>query len=538
MKYLQPLLNWSFLLAGGSCVILGLPSIATSARPQETNAAHWPTASSLSSLTLLINLPGEQSSPSARTTSPIGMNLLKLIAEAKSSIDVAVYGLRNQDDVLAALVDAQQRGVRLRVVVDQDVEGDSYYTDTHSLKDRLGAVRSDHAVDVETSKNQKELGYKPFWKAPRGFAGPPQCVGYSLADRRAVIAVHASREELSFKGDIMHHKFAIIDSAIVWTGSCNVSDSGTGGYNANAALVIRSKVVAGWYTNEFNAMYERGLYHHKKRDLRATDQRRVVLDDGVTIRLGFSPQDQNYLNVIRPALRNAQETIDVAMFFLTHKLIAADLINAHQRGVRVRVIIDATAATNGYTKHELLRVAGIPVKVESWGGKMHMKCALVDGRHLVAGSMNWTSAGERSNDENTVLVSSTTVGHQFQSAFEKMWVSIPDRWLSGRPDPESRDSVGSDSDGVDNDFDGLVDGDDPGCGESPPSLSPLPPYKVVPLADGNLLIKGNIGRDGRKIYHLPSGQYYEATRISRSRGERWFPSIWEAKGAGWTASKR
>jgi HKD family nuclease len=336
----------------------------------------------------------------------------------------------------------------------------------------------------------------------------------------------------------MHHKFAIIDSAIVWTGSCNMSDSGTGGYNANTALVIRSKVVAGWYADEFNAMYEDGLYHHKKSDLGATTQRRVVLDDGVTISLGFSPQDKNYVNLIGPALRNAQETIDVAMFFMTHKLITADLINAHQRGVRVRVIIDATAATNGYTKHELLRVAGIPVKVESWGGKMHMKCALIDGRHLVAGSMNWTSAGERSNDENALLVSSTTVGRKFQSAFEKMWASIPSRWLSGRPDPESADSVGSASDGVDNDFDDLVDGDDPGCGESPPSLIPLPPYKVVPLADGSLLIKGNISRDGRKIYHLPSGRYYKATRIRQDSGERWFPSIWEAKEAGWRASKR
>jgi phosphatidylserine/phosphatidylglycerophosphate/cardiolipin synthase-like enzyme len=148
--------------------------------------------------------------------------------------------------------------------------------------------------------------------------------------------------------------------------------------------------------------------------------------------------------------------------------------------VKVRVIIDATGATNGYTKHELLRAAGVPVKVENWGGKMHMKSAVIDDDVVVTGSMNWTSAGEYSNDENTIIVRSADHAAQYSRFFETIWASIPDRWLTANPDPESRDSTTSCTDRSDNDFDDLEDAEDPGCGESPPPLPALPPWRIVP----------------------------------------------------------
>ncbi len=55
---------------------------------------------------------------------------------------------------------------------------------------------------------------------------------------------------------------------------------------------------------------------------------------------------------------------------------------------------------------------------------------------------------------------------------------------------------------------------------------------------GNCLIKGNIARDGERIYHLPGGQYYDRTRIDSSRGERWFCTEAEAREAGWRRSRR
>ena len=52
-------------------------------------------------------------------------------------------------------------------------------------------------------------------------------------------------------------------------------------------------------------------------------------------------------------------------------------------------------------------------------------------------------------------------------------------------------------------------------------------------------IKGNINRDGERIYHTPWGsQWYGRTKISVDRGERWFCSEREALDAGWRAPLR
>lgn len=50
-------------------------------------------------------------------------------------------------------------------------------------------------------------------------------------------------------------------------------------------------------------------------------------------------------------------------------------------------------------------------------------------------------------------------------------------------------------------------------------------------------IKGNISRDGDRIYHAPGMRSYGATRIHESKGERWFCSESEAQAAGWRAPK-
>ena len=46
-------------------------------------------------------------------------------------------------------------------------------------------------------------------------------------------------------------------------------------------------------------------------------------------------------------------------------------------------------------------------------------------------------------------------------------------------------------------------------------------------------IKGNISSRGEKIYHLPNSKNYLKTKISSSKGERWFCSEKEAQENGW-----
>ena len=69
------------------------------------------------------------------------------------------------------------------------------------------------------------------------------------------------------------------------------------------------------------------------------------------------------------------------------------------------------------------------------------------------------------------------------------------------------------------------------------------PKRKTPRAEnrdsGGCRIKGNISRHGgERIYHVPSGHYYDQTRIDTSKGERWFCSEAEARAAGWRRSRR
>lgn len=57
-------------------------------------------------------------------------------------------------------------------------------------------------------------------------------------------------------------------------------------------------------------------------------------------------------------------------------------------------------------------------------------------------------------------------------------------------------------------------------------------------APGGCQIKGNISRQGKKIYHVPGQRDYARTSIDLSRGERMFCSPADAVRAGWQPAKR
>ncbi len=64
---------------------------------------------------------------------------------------------------------------------------------------------------------------------------------------------------------------------------------------------------------------------------------------------------------------------------------------------------------------------------------------------------------------------------------------------------------------------------------------PAPAPQSAPSS--NCQIKGNINRDGERIYHLPGMHSYANTRINQADGERWFCSEEEAVRAGWRAPR-
>lgn len=61
--------------------------------------------------------------------------------------------------------------------------------------------------------------------------------------------------------------------------------------------------------------------------------------------------------------------------------------------------------------------------------------------------------------------------------------------------------------------------------------------QIAQVATGDCRIKGNISANGR-IFHMPGTAAYSRTRITLSKGERWFCSADEARAAGWRAPLR
>ena len=425
---------------------------------------------------LILQNPIQFDEPANRCDSSLCTSIVELLDNAEATIDFAVYGSRSQTEILEALLRARDRGVAVRGYVDKDANNENYYSSTDTWIHEIGNIRDDYAREMNC---RSEFSGEPPCKRPDGFNGPLQCLAYNMGQDRVLVAGHASRNPITTMS-IMHNKFFIVDGKYVWTGSANISDSGTGGYNANAVVILRSKKIAKVYTSEFEQLWNRQGQCTKSGD----GVEEFDLSSG-KITTWFSPQDNSLRYGVTGLVAKANKHINVAVFFLTAKYLVADLIAAHKRGIEVRVIIDATAAKNEYSKHEILREAGIPVKIENWGSKMHMKAASVDDQYLVLGSMNWTSAGERSNDENTLLINSKELTSQFDAHFEELWESIPKTWQQKgyRPDPESPNSGTSCTDGMDNDFDNLVDAKDPGCQMDPPSLPDLPPHSIITLKE-------------------------------------------------------
>ena len=462
--------------------------------------------------------------------------LLQVIQGAQRTIDFAVYGFRDQSAIIDALEAAKKRGVRIRGVVDVDEENKNYYSGTERVRTMHPNIKTDYEADRRAAERARP--YDPRFETcrrPAGFAGPLQCLGYDFGDR-CLLAQHASIEEIEGAEKIMHDKFFVVDNRFVWTGSTNVSDSGTGGYNANLVTLIDAPQVASWYLEEFEQMFTAGAFHTEKQA--RGPYKASFPEEGVSLDVLFSPQDKPITNAVRPLIQGAKDRIDVAVFFLTHKEITRDLMQAKQRGVKVRVILDATAATNGYSKHELLREAGIPVKIEDWGGKMHMKSAVIDGQHVITGSMNWTSAGESGNDENTVVLHSEKLAKQYEVYFDRVWNAISDKWLKDRPQAESMDSAAACFDGVDNDFDHKADKEDPGCNPGAPPLPSLPPHQWVMKHDGEGKLIKAFEQDGAKFFLRPDDPAYADVIVGGQATGTFYCHESDAKNAGFKSAPR
>lgn len=349
--------------------------------------------------------------PNNSCTTNVCKEFLKLVDNTENSIDIAIYGYENIDRVTEALLKAKNRGVKIRFIYDENSNGESnYYTCNNLIKQISDKFRSDTSDSVSQSNM------------------------------------------------LMHNKFVIFDNKIVYTGSMNFSKTGFSGYDYNDVAIIKSKEIAHLYTNEFEQMLE-GKFHNKKQHNNIPNKIQV---GNSNIEIYFSPQDKSSLRIVQ-LIKNAQKYIYVPTFLITHTEISKELIAAHKRGIDIKILMDANNVYTKNTKHQVLRENGIPVKIENYAGKLHSKTMIIDDKYIIMGSMNFSNSGENKNDENTIIITNPRLAQSYKNFFNYLWEIIPDKYLNYNPKAESKESIGSCTDGVDNNFNGKIDKEEELC---------------------------------------------------------------------------
>ncbi|QLE54707.1 DUF655 domain-containing protein [Nostoc sp. TCL26-01] len=159
------------------------------------------------------------------TTQPWSNTSNGLIGEtlnsASQSVDMALFVFSEQR--LANILEQRhQQNVKIRALIDRQFAYRSY----SEALDMMG-------IDL-SNKCQNELDNQP-WKNPLTTVGVPTLP----------------------QGDLLHHKFAIIDNQRVITGSHNWSDAANHG-NDETLIVIDNPTIAAHYEREFTSLYTHG----------------------------------------------------------------------------------------------------------------------------------------------------------------------------------------------------------------------------------------------------------------------------------------
>ncbi|MCL5021410.1 MAG: phospholipase D-like domain-containing protein, partial [Bacteroidetes bacterium] len=355
-----------------------------------TGDAIFSTASpegSSDSIDVYFNYPADNSVSlgESATATNISRKFIARINAAKYSIDVALYSLSGTvgSNIATALINAKNRGVKVRMIVENDNSSTSPMT---TLKSSV-----------------------PF--------------------------ITDTFDPLNAGNGLMHNKFAVFDyrdtsSAAddwVWSGSWNATDPGNNN-DAQNAIEIQDKALANAYTMEFDEMWgsdtdtpdaTASRFGARKTD--NTPHRFVIA--GFPFELYFSPSDQTTMH-IGEELSSAAYSINVAMLTFTRGDLAQILITKKAAGEKVRVILDNNTDTGN--EFSALQNGGVEVllKGNAVTGLLHHKYAVIDGevksadQAVITGSHNWSSAAETSNNENTLIIHSKLIANLYLQEFK------------------------------------------------------------------------------------------------------------------------
>ena len=293
--------------------------------------------------------------------------LIALINDVQSTLDIAAFEWNNPR-ISQAVVDAHNRGVVVRMVVD----------DEHTIEDHEELI-----ADGEESAFQLIID-----------AGIP----YRDDDR----------------GGLMHNKFMIMDSQILWTGSMNFTMNGTYRNNNNVFVMSSTEAVAA-YQAEFDEMFIDGEFGQKSSPVNGTSF--SVGDVGVQVM--FAPEDDPVSQLIEE-LSAAQSQIRFMTFSFTLDEVGQVILDRAKAGVDIEGIFEARGSRTEFSELPLLLCSGFRVFQDGNSGTFHHKVFIIDDHTVVTGSFNISENATNSNDENMVIIHSTQIAAQYLAEYARV----------------------------------------------------------------------------------------------------------------------
>lgn len=146
--------------------------------------------------------------------------------------------------------------------------------------------------------------------------------------------------------------------------------------------------------------------------------------------------DTDYYHFLIEVLKRAQERIWIIMFFMRFEdeeayptdLLFDKLLSAKSRGVEIKVILDRDAEGEVYGSRVINEEAynffvknGIQVTWDSEDVVTHTKMVLIDDRHLIIGSHNWTAGSFFAYDDKSVYIESEILAEKAHQYFDNLW---------------------------------------------------------------------------------------------------------------------
>ncbi len=207
----------------------------------------------------------------------------------------------------------------------------------------------------------------------------------------------------------MHNKFCVFDDNIVVIGSTNFTENSFS-ESYNNIMIFENPKLTEILKEKINSFY-----------LGKFSKDSTVLGEDIysDFSIYFCPNRFCELSVL-DKVKEAEKNIVCMIYSFTLDDLADELINAKQRGINIKIILENQQITQ-YSEYQKLKANNIDVILDNRPFLMHNKFCVIDEETLITGSMNFSVNGINNNDESLLIIKDKNLSLQYYNYFKTKW---------------------------------------------------------------------------------------------------------------------